>query len=69
VHGGFVSVNGAEVTILSDLAELKSTIDVGRARQAHERAEAALRAGDDATVAADLRRASARLKAAGAQAG
>jgi F-type H+-transporting ATPase subunit epsilon len=66
VHGGFVSVSGTNVKILSDLAELKSDIDVNRARQARERAEAAIRASaDDAVAAADLRRAGARLKAAG----
>src|SRR4029079_15840549 len=35
VHGGFVSVQDDKVKILSDLAELRSQIDVGRARRAH----------------------------------
>ena len=69
VHGGFVSVNGDIVTILSDLSELKDTIDVPRARRAKEQAEEALRRGEDGDAAkaaeADLKRADARLKAAG----
>lgn len=63
VHGGFVSVNDDHVKILSDLAELESQIDVDRARRAQERAEAAIRAGDDAEADAALLRAQARLKA------
>jgi F-type H+-transporting ATPase subunit epsilon len=69
VHGGFVSVSGESVKILSDLAELKSTIDVERARRAHERAEQAIRTEETASAVADLARASARLKAAGLGAG
>ncbi len=63
VHGGFVSVNDDHVKILSDLAELKSQIDVDRARRAQERAEGVIRAGDDAEADAALLRAQARLKA------
>jgi len=63
VHGGFVSVNDDHIKILSDLAELKSQIDVDRARRAQESAEAALRAEDDTTAQAALARAQARLKA------
>src|SRR5262245_61298870 len=47
VHGGFVSVNQDRVKILSDVAELRSQIDVNRARRAAEAAEAAVRAGED----------------------
>lgn len=43
VHRGFVEVNDDRVTVLSDVAELVDDIDVGRARQALERAEK----GDD----------------------
>jgi F-type H+-transporting ATPase subunit epsilon len=68
-HGGFVEVSGAgehtTVTILSDVAELASQIDVQRARAAKERAEVALRHEHDAEVEAALRRAHARLEAAG----
>ncbi len=69
VHGGFVSVSGESVKILSDLAELKSTIDVDRARRARERAEQATRTDEDAAAVADLARANARLKAAGITSG
>jgi len=63
VHGGFVSVNDDHIKILSDLAELKSQIDVDRAKRAEERAEAAIRTEDDTTAQAALARAQARLKA------
>jgi F-type H+-transporting ATPase subunit epsilon len=43
VHGGFVEVSNNKVTILSDVAELASQIDVARAERARERAEAAMR--------------------------
>ena len=65
VHGGYVEASGGHVTILSDNAELAEDIDVARARTAKERAEASLRGEHDATVEADLRRAHARLSAAG----
>ena len=70
-HGGFVEVSGGEgdshVTILSDVAELASQVDVERARQAKERAEAALRAEHDTEAAAALARANVRLDVAGAR--
>mgnify|MGYP002629279801 FL=1 len=65
VHGGFVDVAPDHVTILSDSAELAESIDVVRARAARERAQEAMRGEHDATVEADLRRAHARLAAAG----
>lgn len=65
VHGGFVEVSGTTVTILSDGAELASDIDVDRARRAKERAEEHLRAEHDAETEGALRRAHARLSAAG----
>jgi F-type H+-transporting ATPase subunit epsilon len=65
VHGGFVEVAPDHVTILSDSAELAESIDVTRARAAKERAEAAIRGEHDATVESALRRAHARLSAAG----
>ena len=64
VHGGFVEVSNDRVTVLSDVAEVSSQIDVERARAAQERAEAALRAGDDVEADAALRRAAVRLEAA-----
>jgi len=65
VHGGFVEVAPDHVTILSDSAELAESIDIARARAAKERAEAAIRGEHDAIVESALRRAHARLSAAG----
>jgi len=65
VHGGFVEVAPDHVTILSDSAELAEAIDIKRARAALERAEAASRGEHDANVESALRRAHARLSAAG----
>ena len=72
VHGGFVEVSENRVTILSDLAELASEIDVERARRALERAETT-RANEGEAEAeaeirrnADIRRNQARLLATGA---
>ena len=65
VHGGVVEVAPDQVTILSDSAELAEAIDVKRARAALERAETAKRGEHDATVESALRRAHARLSAAG----
>ena len=64
VHGGFIEVSHDRITVLSDVAEVASQIDVERARAAQERAEAAIRAGDDAEAEAALRRAHARISAA-----
>ena len=66
VHGGFIEVSNDRITVLSDVAEVSSQIDVDRARAAQERAEAAVRAGgDDVEEAEDaLRRAGVRLEAA-----
>jgi F-type H+-transporting ATPase subunit epsilon len=69
VHGGFVEVSHDRVTILSDVAELASQVDVERARRAAERAEAALRAETDVEAEAALRRAHLRLLVAGQPAG
>ena len=71
VHGGFVEVSSSggdspvtTVTVLSDVAELRSQIDVDRARAAKDRAEAALRTEEDAEARAALRRADLRLSVA-----
>ena len=69
VHGGFISVVDDHVRVLSDLAEIGSAVDVARAERAREAAEVALRAGQDAEAEAALRRAQARLSAAGAPVG
>jgi F-type H+-transporting ATPase subunit epsilon len=65
VHGGFVSVRDDRVIILSDVAEMDSQIDVERARRAAEAAEVAVAKSDDTEAEAALRRAHARLRAAG----
>ncbi len=65
VHGGFIEVSDDNVKILSDLAELADQIDLDRARQAADDAEAKLRQGEDAEAEVELRRAHARLRAAG----
>ena len=66
VFGGFVEVNHDRVSILSDAAELASTIDVDAARRARDEAEAILRQGADDEAEAALRMADVRLMAAGA---
>lgn len=66
VHGGFVQVTGDKVSILSDVAELAAGVDVPRAQRSRDAAEAALRAdATDAEATSALRRATARLAAAG----
>jgi F-type H+-transporting ATPase subunit epsilon len=65
VHGGFVEVSGDRVTVLSDVAEPATAIDVARAQAALETAEAALRADpDDEAAAAAVTRAQIRLEVA-----
>ena len=64
VHGGFVEVSHDRVTVLSDVAEVASQIDVERARVAQERAESHLRTEHDAEAEAALRRARVRIEAA-----
>jgi F-type H+-transporting ATPase subunit epsilon len=65
VHGGFVEVSNDHVKILTDLAELASTIDTERARRAEEKARAAIAKGDEAEAEGALARATARLAASG----
>jgi F-type H+-transporting ATPase subunit epsilon len=65
VHGGFIEVSNDVVTILSDLAELGSQIDVERARVASEQAERRLQQDHDAEAEGNARRAHVRLAAAG----
>ena len=67
VHGGFVEVSDNKVTILSDVAELASQIDVERARAAQDRLAREQRADDDNEAEAALRRAQVRLRVAGAE--
>lgn len=69
VSGGFMEVAGDKAVLLADTAELAGEIDVERAKRSKERAEERLaKRGADLDVAraeAALRRAMARLKAAG----
>jgi len=65
VHGGFVEVSNNKVSILSDGAELAGEIDADRARRARERAEEHIRLEENGEAEAALRRAHARLSAAG----
>lgn len=65
VHGGFVEVSHDRVTVLSDVAEVASQIDIARAQAAADRAEATLRSEHDAEAEAALRRAHVRLAVAG----
>jgi F-type H+-transporting ATPase subunit epsilon len=58
VHGGFLSVTDAGVTVLAEVAEMAADIDVRRAQDALQRAQ-----GEDDQAAA--RRAQSRLRAAG----
>jgi F-type H+-transporting ATPase subunit epsilon len=72
VHGGFVHVEQAGLVILAPVAERAEEIDVPRAQQARERAEARLaelrsaEAADEeiAALEADLARARLRLEVA-----
>ena len=69
VHGGFVEVSNGKVSILTDFAELGSEIDKAKAVADIERLQEQLRHEHDATGAAELARAHARLSAAGGVAG
>jgi F-type H+-transporting ATPase subunit epsilon len=65
VHGGFVEVSEDRVTVLSDVAEASSSIDVARATAALETAQAALRTDpDDLAAQAAVTRAQIRLEVA-----
>jgi F-type H+-transporting ATPase subunit epsilon len=62
-HGGFLSVTQDGVSVLAEIAEIASDIDVERARSAYERTSGAAE-DDEAAQAAHLR-AQARLRAVG----
>jgi F-type H+-transporting ATPase subunit epsilon len=61
VHGGFVEVSHDKVTVLSDVAELSSEIDVERARRAASAAEERMRTEQDVEIESALRRAQVRI--------
>ena len=62
VHGGFVEVRDNRVTVLSDVAELASQIDVERAREALARAASTAEQEEEREAA--RRRAEVRLEVA-----
>ncbi len=66
VHRGFVQVAGTKISVLSDVSEKSSEIDVERAQQAKDSAEQKLSQNDEDIEAADaLARAELRLQVAG----
>jgi F-type H+-transporting ATPase subunit epsilon len=67
VHGGFLLVHDNVVRILAETAELGQDVDVSRAQSAIERSRRA--EADDDEARAAVRRAEARLRAAGQSAG
>lgn len=69
VHGGFVEVSNDTVTILSDVAELGSQIDVERAQRAATDADQRMQHSHDAEAEGAARRAHVRLAAAGGLSG
>lgn len=65
VHGGFISVADNDVSILAEAAELGSEVDVARAKDALQRAQASIEADqEDADARLQAKRAAARLRAA-----
>jgi F-type H+-transporting ATPase subunit epsilon len=66
VFGGFIEVNHDRVSILSDAAELSTTIDVDAVRRTRDEAENILRSGPDDEAEAAVKMADVRLAAAGA---
>ncbi|HVQ89023.1 MAG TPA: F0F1 ATP synthase subunit epsilon [Actinomycetes bacterium] len=63
VHGGFISVDHDNVSLLAETAELSDEIDVERAREALARAERQNGDGSDALLSEAQRRAETRLLA------
>ena len=61
IHGGFIEVRNNNVTILSDVAELSTEINVARALEAKARVEGSAHGLSEAERAAALRRAATRL--------
>lgn len=72
IMGGLLRTDGQSVTVLSDAAELSNEIDLVRAKQAKERAEAELRKLTDkkelVVAQQSLARALTRLKLVGGKA-
>ena len=64
VHGGFISMENDQVSVLAEGAELAEEIDVERARRALERIAAQNGDGSDESLSNAQRRAETRLCAA-----
>jgi F-type H+-transporting ATPase subunit epsilon len=64
VNAGFLSVAGNRISILSEQAQMVHDIDLEKARQDLQRAEAAGENSDDAADAAEKAWAEARIRAA-----
>jgi F-type H+-transporting ATPase subunit epsilon len=64
VDAGFLSVANNRISVLSEHAEMSHDIDLERARQDLERANAAGEISDDAATAAGVAWAQARIRAA-----
>jgi F-type H+-transporting ATPase subunit epsilon len=62
VHGGFLSVSESGVSVLAEVAELSTEIDVSRAQRSLEEARSA--GADDAEAEAARRRAETRIRVA-----
>ncbi len=65
IHGGFIEVRNNNVTILSDVAELSTEINVARATEAKARMEGSSHGLADPDRTAALRRATTRLAVTG----
>lgn len=65
IHGGFIEVRNNTVTILSDVAELASEIDLARVQAAKVRLEGSSHGLSDPDRASALRRVATRLAVAG----
>ncbi len=66
VHGGFVEISDDHVSLLSDMAELATAIDVARAQADKEQAQSLLDEEVHEEVRLALAKAETRLRAAGA---
>ncbi|MCH9719616.1 MAG: F0F1 ATP synthase subunit epsilon [Actinomycetia bacterium] len=63
VHGGFFSLDEDRVIVLADIAESFGEIDLARAQDAKQRAEAAIRADEEDIEAMEsLQRATTRIR-------
>ena len=66
VHGGFISVANNDVSVLAETAELGSEVDIAQARDALQRALSSVESdGEDTGAQVEVKRARARLRAAG----